>query len=151
MTLIFEHKIADLTEKKVKTEADYSALKGKNILLAEDNEMNREIEAEILREIGMNVECAEDGIICVAMLEKAEAKHYDCILMDLMMPNMDGITATRVIRSLDDEERANIPIIAMTASVMKTDREQALTAGMNGFAEKPLNINELFAIIQKMI
>lgn len=146
-------KTAEITEEKteVREEINPEVFKGKRILLADDNEMNREIASVILREAGAEVECAEDGILAVAMLEKAPQDYYSCILMDIMMPNMDGVTATRIIRGLDDAAKAKIPIIAMTASVLKEDRENALKAGMNGFAEKPLHRMSLLKMLEDIL
>lgn len=125
--------------------ADFS---GKRILVADDNELNRDIAAEILGDLGLDVEVAEDGIICVAMLEKSDKNHYDYILMDLQMPHMDGFLATQLIRGLEDKTKANIPIIAMTASVLPEDREHAFAVGMNGFVEKPFEIRKLLTAMR---
>lgn len=153
VTITMEHKIADFSEGEQSfiSEVSLDEIKGKTILLAEDNEINRKMACEILREKGLNVECAEDGIICIAMLEKAEETKYDCILMDLQMPNMNGYNATQIIRSLDNKVKSQVPIIAMTASVLREDREKALRVGMNGFIEKPLDINRLLSIMQSAI
>ena len=151
--ITLEHRIADYSAFNPEEEivVDYESLKGKTILLADDNEINRKVAGKVLSDKGINVEFAEDGIICVAMLEKAPAKKYDCILMDLQMPNMNGYKASEIIRSLEDTEKANIPIIAVTASVFIDDKERALKVGMDGFVEKPFDKNILFAVIQKAI
>lgn len=120
---------------------------GKRFLVAEDMELNREIAREVLRPTGAEVEFAEDGQICVEMIRKAPAGRYDLILMDLSMPHMDGMEATRQIRALEDREKAAIPIIAMTANVYEKDRKAALKAGMNAFTEKPIFTEKLFAAI----
>ena len=122
-------------------------LQGKRILLAEDNELNREIAMELLEDSGLLVESAADGVICVDMLMKAEAGYYDAVLMDIQMPNMDGFAATRTIRALEDKDKACIPIIAMTANAFEEDRLKALEAGMNGFAAKPINMQQMLAEI----
>ncbi|MDO4960562.1 MAG: response regulator [Eubacteriales bacterium] len=130
--------------------ASYS-FSGRCILLTEDNELNREIAGELLREIGINVEYAEDGLICLDKVVKMPADHYDLILMDIQMPNMSGIEATRAIRALSDKTRAAIPIVAMTANVYAEDREAAFAAGMDGFVEKPVNITQLYNEIGKVL
>ena len=145
-TVTVPHKLASPAyyEKKKQTEAaervDFS---GRHILLAEDNELNAEIAIVILEEMGFTVDHAEDGIICVDKLEKAPAGTYDLILMDVQMPNMDGYKATRVIRRLPDEERAHIPIIAMTANAFEEDRRQALEMGMDGHIAKPISAEQI--------
>lgn len=151
--LTFEQQLADLSSVNTNNDnsIDYDFLKGKTVLLADDNEINRNMAGKILNEHGINVEFAEDGIICIAMLEKAEAKKYDCILMDIQMPNMNGLVASSIIRDLPDKEKASIPIIAVTASVFKDDREKALKAGMNGFVEKPFQISKLFSVISNIL
>lgn len=145
-------KVADLSEisaGNVET-PDLKEYKGKRLLLAEDNELNRDIEMGILEEAGFEVDWAGDGIICVADLERAQDNYYDMVLMDIQMPNMNGVTATQVIRGLDNESKANIPIVAMTASVLKEDRERALKAGMSGFVEKPLDIKNLLKVMKNL-
>jgi len=124
---------------------------GRRVLLAEDIELNREIAFEILTQTGVEVEFAEDGQICVDKLTAAPAGHYDLILMDIKMPNMDGMEATRRIRQLADPARAGIPIIAMTANVYEKDRLAALQAGMNDFTEKPIMTEKLFAAMKKYL
>ena len=128
-------------------EIDSAMFSGKRILLAEDNELNREIAVTILEEAGLLVESAEDGIQCIAMLTKAEANYYDAILMDIQMPNMNGLKATSIIRKLDDVHKATIPIIAMTANVFDEDQKRALEAGMNAFVGKPIRLPELFGAL----
>ena len=100
---------------------------------------------------GFEVESAEDGILCIAQLEKSSPNYYDFILMDLQMPNMDGVSATKYIRKLKDKAKSSIPIIAMTAAVAAEDREDALDAGMNGFIEKPIEINSLVREIGQIL
>ena len=124
---------------------------GKRILVAEDILMNREIAAEILRQTGAEVEFAEDGRFCVEMVELAPAGYYDLILMDILMPDMDGIEATRRIRRLEDPGKASIPIIAISANVYEKDRTEAFEAGMDDFAEKPIMIDRLFHTINKFL
>lgn len=126
---------------------DPEQFRGKRILLAEDNDLNAEIATEMLRDVGLEVERAADGIICVDMLLKAERHYYDLILMDVQMPNMDGYKATRTIRSMEDADKRNITIIAMTANAFEEDKKDALAAGMDGHIAKPVNINKLLKII----
>ena len=126
-------------------------LGGRRILVAEDMELNREIAGEIMRETGAEVEFAEDGEVCLNMINSHPPKYYDLILMDISMPGMDGIEATRRIRQLADPDKSNIPIVAMTANTHDSDRRAAFEAGMNGFAEKPVDIGKLCLIINKLI
>ena len=124
---------------------------GKRILVAEDTAVNREIAAEILKQTGAETEFAEDGAVCLEMIETAPAGYYDLILMDIMMPHMDGLEATRRIRQLADRKKAEIPIIAMTTNVSEKDRNAALAAGMNDFEEKPIFIDKLFDTMRKYL
>jgi len=125
--------------------------KGKRILLAEDDELNREIEKVILEKAGFTVETAQDGIVCIAMLETKEAGYYDAILMDLTMPNMGGAETSRFIRELTDKKKADIPIIAMTASVLSKDRDTARYSGMDGFVEKPIEIEKVIGAFREIL
>ena len=126
------------------------SFKGKRILLAEDNELNREIAAEILKEAGFLVDCAEDGKQACDMLSQSKAGYYHLILMDIQMPVMDGYAATRAIRSMADPALANIPIIAMTANAFEEDREQAMAAGMNGHLPKPIDLEKMMALLRDL-
>ncbi len=121
---------------------------GKRILLAEDNDLNAEIAIAILKEHGIEVERAEDGIDCVNMIEKADADYYDLVLMDIQMPNMDGYEATQLIRQLPDKRKSRLPVIAMTANAFEEDKRNALAAGMDGFMSKPIVIEELLHTLQ---
>lgn len=121
---------------------------GKRILLVEDNDLNAEIAIAILEEHGLEVERAEDGIVCVNMIEKADADHYDLVLMDIQMPNMDGYKATQLIRQLPDKKKSRLPVIAMTANAFEEDKRNALVAGMDGFLSKPIVIEELIHTLQ---
>jgi len=122
-------------------------LKGKKLLLVEDNELNREIALEILKEAGFVVDTAEDGAVAVQKIKQAAPGQYDLILMDIQMPNLDGYEATRQIRALPDAEKANIPIFAMTANAFEEDRQNALAAGMNGHIAKPLDVPHLLSVL----
>ena len=125
--------------------------KGKHILLVEDNELNREIAQEILREYGFLVDSAENGAVAVEKVSTAAPGSYDLVLMDVQMPIMDGYTATRKIRALDDPARAKIPILAMTANAFDEDRRNALESGMNGFLSKPIVIDDLVQELRKIL
>ena len=145
-TVTVPHKIADAEyyEKKTLIESDDTEIfVGKHILLAEDNELNAEIASAILEDMGFTIDLAEDGIVCIDKLEKAEAGTYDLILMDIQMPNMDGYKATQMIRCLPDRGKADIPIIAMTANAFAEDRKKAFETGMNGHIAKPMDVTKL--------
>lgn len=125
--------------------------KGKHILLVEDNALNREIAQEILREYGFLVDSAENGAVAVEKVSTAAPGSYDLVLMDVQMPIMDGYTATRKIRALDDPARAKLPILAMTANAFDEDRRNALESGMNGFLSKPIVIDDLVQELRKIL
>ena len=125
--------------------------KGKHILLVEDNELNREIAQEILQEYGFLVDTAENGAVAVEKVSTAAPGSYDLVLMDVQMPIMDGYTATRQIRALDDPARAKLPILAMTANAFDEDRRNALESGMNGFLSKPIVIGDLVQELHKIL
>ena len=132
-------------------EYDVNCFHGKRILLAEDNELNAEIAITILEEAGFIVEHAEDGIICVDMMEKAQAGYYDLILMDIQMPNMDGYKATQTIRKLSDPKKAGITIVAMTANAFEEDKKNAYDAGMNRHIAKPIKVDELMTALTEIL
>ncbi len=123
---------------------------GKKILLVEDNELNQEIAEEILGEVGMVVDTVCDGSDAVERMASAAEDQYDVILMDVQMPKMDGYTATREIRTLDNNKKANIPIIAMTANAFDEDRKKAFEAGMNGHIAKPINIKTILKTLDEI-
>lgn len=155
ITVILPQRISDETAKKT---TDKEAVKygnesfwGKRILLAEDNELNAEIAVTMLEEAGFAVEHAGDGLVCMEMLQGAEAGYYDLILMDIQMPNMDGYEATRTIRGLADAEKAEIPIIAMTANAFEEDKRAALKAGMNGHIAKPVQLDRLMSALAEIL
>lgn len=124
---------------------------GRRFLIADDLELNREITSEILRQTGAQVDFAEDGHVCLEKVAAAPAGYYDLILMDILMPGMDGVEATRRIRALADGRKARVPIVAMTANVYEKDRKAAFDAGMNAFAEKPIAVDKLFEVIRQCL
>ena len=128
-----------------------SDFRGKCILLVEDNELNSEIMVEILNEYGFVVDTAENGAEAVEKVKNATPGDYDLVLMDVQMPVMDGYTATRQIRALDDPARANLPILAMTANAFDEDRRNALESGMTGFLSKPIVIGDLVKELRKLL
>lgn len=146
VTVSIPHRIADKTviEAMRSNVRSYTnvTFQHKRILLAEDNDLNAEIAEELLGSVGFEVERAQDGIICVHMLQEAAEDYYDIILMDIQMPNMNGYEATRTIRRLDGR-RSEIPIVAMTANAFEEDKKNALDAGMNGHVAKPIEIEKL--------
>lgn len=125
--------------------------KGKKILLAEDNELNQEIASEILKGAGFSVEVVEDGSAAVEKMADVPSDYYNLILMDIQMPNMNGYTATRIIRSMEDRKKADIPIIAMTANAFEKDKKNAFESGMNGFISKPIDIKILLSTLSDIL
>ncbi len=123
---------------------------GRRILLAEDNELNREIATELLQEAGFQVECAENGQQACQLLRQAGPGHFDLILMDIQMPIMDGYAATRAIRAMEDPALAGLPIIAMTANAFEEDRERAIEAGMNGHLAKPIDLDKMMTLLRDL-
>lgn len=155
-TVRLEHRIAseettDAMEAPAPSAEKKLDLTGKRILLVEDNEMNAEIATAILEETGARIEWADDGDVCVEMVSKAPAGYFDLILMDVQMPRMNGYTATREIRKLEDSRKAGIPIIAITANAFDEDRKNAFDAGMNGHVAKPIHIPELAAALRTIL
>lgn len=126
-------------------------LKGKKILLAEDNEVNREIAQEILGEVGLQVDSVENGRAAVDRLCEAPAGYYGVILMDIQMPGMNGYEATAEIRRLKDPVLSGIPIIAMTANAREEDVQAAKNAGMNAHVAKPVDFQRLFALLKQYL
>ena len=150
-TVTLKHRIADegyYTEKHVEElETDSGILEGRNILLAEDNDLNAEIAEAILERAGLKIERVEDGIQCVNQIMEMPAGTYDMILMDIQMPKMDGYKATQAIRNLPDKDKACIPIIAMTANAFEEDKRDAIEAGMNGHVAKPIQVDKLLSTL----
>ena len=152
-TVTLKHRIADesyYVKKHVENPGtDSEILKGRKILLAEDNDLNAEIAEAILERAGLKVERVEDGIQCVDRIEKMPADTYDIILMDIQMPKMDGYKATQAIRHLPD--KAYIPIIAMTANAFEEDKREAFAAGMDGHIAKPIQVDKLLSMLAEII
>ena len=142
-------KLTDASQELLPEEdADF---KDRHILLVEDNELNREIAQEILREYGFRVDTAENGAVAVEKVRTAAPGSYDLVLMDVQMPVMDGYTATRQIRALENPALAGIPILAMTANAFDEDRRNAMESGMNGFLSKPIVIGDLVQELHKIL
>ena len=137
--------------KRAADPADRESLRGTRILLTEDNDLNAEIATELLQEEGCTVDRAKDGVECVDMLEKAANGTYQMILMDVQMPVMNGYDATKKIRRMDDPQKANIPIVAMTANAFSEDKQVALDAGMNDHIAKPINMSVLVPTLRKYL
>ena len=154
-TVTLKHRIADesyYAKKHIEEPGTGSEiLEGRNILLAEDNDLNAEIAEAILKRAGLKTERVEDGIRCVGRIERMPAGTYDMILMDIQMPKMDGYKATQAIRNLPDKDKACIPIIAMTANAFEEDKRDAIAAGMNGHIAKPIQVDNLLSILSEII
>ena len=154
-TVTLKHRIADesyYAKKHIEEpETGSEILKGRNILLAEDNDLNAEIAEAILKRAGLKTERVEDGIRCVGRIERMPAGTYDMILMDIQMPKMDGYKATQAIRHLPDRDKACIPIIAMTANAFEEDKRDAIAAGMNGHIAKPIQIDKLLSMLMEIM
>ena len=154
-TVTLKHRIADegyYKKMHVETPGTGSEiLAGKNILLAEDNDLNAEIAVAILERFGLKAERVEDGIQCVNRIKKMPAGTYDMILMDIQMPKMDGYQAAQEIRHLPDQDKACIPIVAMTANVFEEDKREAAAAGMNGHIAKPIQADDLLPTLVEII
>lgn len=154
ITVLFEHRYVEneaegSEQKKQAYAADSFA--GKRVLLAEDNNLNAEIAMAVLGEAGLLVERATNGEECVHLIEQHESGYYDVVLMDVQMPELNGYEATRLIRSLEDEGKRSILIIAMTANAFAEDKEKALEAGMDDFLPKPVNVQKMLALLAKRL
>lgn len=125
--------------------------KGKTILLVEDNELNQEIAKEILQEFGFKIIVVDDGDVAVEFMRNIKKKQIDLIMMDIQMPRMDGYTATREIRTLENTLAANVPIVAMTANAFEEDRKKAFESGMNGHIPKPFDIKHMLTVINGIL
>ena len=154
-TVTLKHRIADesyYVKKHIEEhETGSEILEGRNILLAEDNDLNAEIAKTILENAGLKIDCVEDGIQCVNRIMEMPVGTYDMILMDIQMPKMNGYKATQEIRHLLDRNKACIPIIAMTANAFEEDKRDAIAAGMNGHIAKPIQVDKLLSILSEII
>ena len=154
-TVTLKHRIADesyYAKKHIEEPGTGSEiLEGKNILLAEDNDLNAEIAEAILERVGLKIDRVEDGIQCVNRIMELPVGTYDMILMDIQMPKMDGYKATQEIRHLPDKDKACIPIIAMTANAFVEDKREAIAAGMNGHIAKPIQVDKLLSVLVEVI
>ena len=154
-TVTLKHRIADesyYVKKHIEEPGTGSEiLEGRNILLAEDNDLNAEIAEAILERAGLKTERVEDGIQCVNRIMEMPVGTYDMILMDIQMPKMDGYKATQAIRNLPDRDKACIPIIAMTANAFVEDKRDAIAAGMNGHIAKPIPVDKLLSMLAEVI
>ena len=150
-----KHKIADKSyyaKKYVENQETGSGiLKGRNVLLAEDNDLNAEIAEIILERAGLKTERVENGIQCINRIMEMPVGTYDMVLMDIQMPKMDGYKATQEIRHLPDKAKTCIPIIAMTANAFEEDKKAALAAGMNGHIAKPIQVDKLLSTLSEII
>ena len=153
-TITIPHKIAnkDYTDRNIESSNEFDIdFKGKRILLAEDNELNAEITTTILSEMGFEVKAVEDGILCVNEMQHQPANTYDLILMDIQMPNMDGYKATDCIRHLSQPEKANIPIIAMSANAFEEDKKKAFDVKMNDYITKPIDFQKMEEVLKHIL
>ena len=153
-TITIPHKIAnkDYTNRNIESSHELDIdFKGKRILLAEDNELNAEITTTILSEMGFEVKAVEDGILCVNEMQHQPANTYDLILMDIQMPNMDGYKATDCIRHLSQLEKANIPIIAMSANAFEEDKKKAFDVKMNDYITKPIDFQKMEEVLKHIL
>ena len=153
-TITIPHKIAnkDYTNRNIESSHELDIdFKGKRILLAEDNVLNAEITTTILSEMGFEVKAVEDGILCVNEMQHQPANTYDLILMDIQMPNMDGYKATDCIRHLSQLEKANIPIIAMSANAFEEDKKKAFDVKMNDYITKPIDFQKMEVVLKHVL
>ena len=153
---LFMSELREVLEKPFVLREDVQEVKHENfndkrVLLAEDNELNREIAYEILKELGLTVDVVEDGKQALDAIDIHDAFYYDLVLMDVQMPNMDGYEATKAIRSLVDKDKANVTIYAMTANAFEEDKNNALEAGMNGHIAKPFDTKQLSTVLSNIL
>ena len=154
-TVTLKHRMADesyYVNKYIEESGTGSEiLEGRNILLAEDNDLNAEIAETILEHAGLKIDRVEDGIQCVNRIMEMPVGTYDMILMDIQMPRMNGYKATQAIRHLPDKDKACIPIIAMTANAFEEDKRDAIEAGMNGHIAKPIQVDKLLSMLAEIM
>ena len=149
--LCSDYSLREGQKKEEKAVLEQISLVGRRILLAEDNELNAEITMELLADEDILCEHAEDGAVCLQMLQDHDADHYDLILMDIQMPNLNGYEAARAIRALPDADKARIPILALSANYLPSDRTNALDAGMDDLVAKPIDVAELLKKLRKAL
>ena len=150
-TVNLNFKLAHKKEQASDTDDVEEFIKGKKILLVEDNEINLEMETMLLEDMGLIIEPAENGLIAVEKMKIAKPGEYLFVLMDIQMPVMDGWQATEAIRALPDNEIANIPIIALSANALESDKRMSAKNGMNAHLKKPMNIPILLGEIKKTV
>ena len=153
-TITIPHKIAykDYTNRNIEPSNEFDIdFKGKTILLAEENELNAEIKTTILSEMGFVVKAVENGILCVNEMLHQPANTFDLILMDIQIPNMDGYKATDCIRHLLQPEKANIPIIAMSANTFEEDKKKAFDVKMNDYITKPIDFQKMEVVLKQVL
>lgn len=153
-TITIPHKIAykDYTNRNIESSNEFDIdFKGKRILLAEENELNAEITITILSEMGFKVKAVENGILCVNEMQHQPANTYDLILMDIQIPNMDGYKANDCIRYLSQPEKANIPIIAMSANTFEEDKKKAFDVKMNDYITKPIDFQKMEEVLKHVL
>ncbi len=143
-------KPVQIQEQKAEAEKPSYDFNGRRILLVEDNELNRELAIAIMEGTGLQIDCAADGIDAVNIINEAPEDKYDLVLMDIQMPRMDGYTATREIRTLPNNKKANIPIVAMTANAFEEDRRKAFECGMNGHLVKPIDMKTIANMLNQI-
>lgn len=153
-TITIPHKIAykDYTNRNIESSNEFDIdFKGKRILLAEENELNAEITTTILSEMGFVVKAVEDGILCVNEMQHQPANTFDLILMDIQIPNMDGYKATDCIRHLSQPEKANIPIITMSANAFEEDQKKAFDVKMNDYITKTIDFQKMEEVLKQVL
>ena len=144
------HELLGTEAKTLEPEDDYSDLAGMNILIAEDNDINWEIISTMLGMFGIMSERAENGRICVDKMANAQTESYDLIFMDIQMPEMNGLDATRHIRKMENSWAASIPIIAMTADAFSENVAECMQAGMDGHIPKPIDLKLVIKEIRRI-
>ena len=138
-------------EAEAKEEEEEISFEGFRVLVVEDNELNAEIAESLLEERGFQVECVYDGAQAVERIRLTEPNTYDVILMDIMMPVMDGLEATRTIRAMEREDCHTIPIVAMSANAFDDDLKKSVECGMNGHLSKPVEVEKLYRMLRKVL
>ena len=151
LDITFKYQTAGMADQVQEVSCETADLTGTVILLAEDNEINREISTEFLCMANAQVECAEDGREAFEKFKASAINYYDLILMDMQMPHWDGLEATRQIRSLDRPDAKTVPIIAVTANAYAEDEQKCLQAGMNDHVAKPLDIREFYQKVKEYL